>query len=37
MEFNPDTRKQAQKIIFSRKTRKLTHPNAFFNDATVTC
>ena len=34
--FNDDPRKQAQEVIFSRKIKRLTNPNAFFN-ATVTC
>ena len=34
--FNHDPRKQAQEVIFSRKIKRLTNPNAFFN-ATVTC
>ena len=36
MEFNPDLSKQAQEVIFSRKTAKLTHPTVFFNDVKVT-
>ena len=29
MRFNPDPTKQAQKIIFSRKTTKKIHPKIF--------
>ena len=27
MSFNPDPSKQAQKVIFSRKIKKLPHPS----------
>ena len=27
MSFNPDPSKQAQKVIFSRKIKKLSHPS----------
>ena len=30
--FNPDLRKQAQDIIFSRKIKKLLHPTLLFNN-----
>ena len=36
MNFNPDPTKQAQKVIFSRKTKKLPHPPVVFNNANVT-
>ena len=32
MIFNPDLTKQAQEVIFSRKTKKLVHPRLSFND-----
>ena len=32
MIFNPDLTKQAQEVIFSRKTKKLIHPCLSFND-----
>ena len=32
MSFNPDPRKQAQKFIFSRKSKKITYPPSFFNN-----
>ena len=30
--FNPDPRKQAQQIIFSRKHQKISHPTIYFNN-----
>ena len=30
--FNPDLSKQAQEVIFSRKTKKLLHPTLLFNN-----
>ena len=36
MNFNPDTTKQAQEVIFSRKVKKTVHPPLLFNNATVT-
>ena len=36
MNFNPDPTKQAQEVIFSRKTKKLTHPPLVFNNTNVT-
>ena len=36
MNFNPDPTKQAQEVIFSRKTKKLPHPPLAFNNANVT-
>ena len=36
ISFNPDSTKQAQKVIFSCKTKKLPHPSLVFNNANVT-
>ena len=33
--FNPDVTKQAQEVIFSRKTSKYNHPNLRFNNSIV--
>ena len=35
MSFNPDPSKQAQEIIFSRKTKKICHPLLCFNNSIV--
>ena len=35
MSFNPDKNKQAQQVIFSRKLRKVFHPNLSFNDQPI--
>ena len=35
MSFNPDKSKQAQDISFSRKTQKVIHPPAIFNNMPV--
>ena len=35
MSFNPDRNKQAQEVIFSRKLRKVFHPNLSFNDQPI--
>ena len=35
MSFNPDKSKQAQEVIFSRKTQRLIHPPAIFNNMSV--
>ena len=35
MSFNPDPSKQAQKTIFSRKTKKISHPLLRFNNRIV--
>ena len=35
MQFNPDPKKQAVQIIFSRKRTKPDHPQIFFNDTAV--
>ena len=32
MSFNPDVSKQAQKVIFSKVTKKLFHPTVLFNN-----
>ena len=36
MSFNPDSSKQAQEVIFSRKLQKSTHPTLSFNNNTLT-
>ena len=36
MNFNPDTTKQVQEVIFSRKLKKTVHPPLLFNNASVT-
>ena len=35
MSFNPDPSKQAQEIIFSRKTKKISRPSFRFNNSIV--
>ena len=35
MNFNPDTNKQAQELIFSRKVQVISHPPLFFNQSFV--
>ena len=35
MSFDPDPNKQAQEVIFSRKTRKINHPPLTFSKSTV--
>ena len=35
MSFNRNPTKQAQEVIFSRKTTKKTHPKIFFNNISV--
>ena len=35
--LQPDKFKQAQEIIFSRKTRKVIHPPAIFSNMPVVC
>ena len=32
MSFNPDPKKQAQKVIFSRKSKAILHPPLVFNN-----
>ena len=36
MNFNPDTTKQAQKVIFRRKLKNIVHPTLLFNNVSVT-
>ena len=35
MSFNPDLSKQAQKVIFSHKIKKICHPSTYFNNKSV--
>ena len=35
MIFNPDLPKQAQEVIFSRKTKKISHPTTTFTTVPV--
>ena len=35
MLFNPDVTKQAQEVIFSRKSNKTDHPVVYFNEAPI--
>ena len=35
MRFNPDPKKQAQEVIFSRKINKIDHPSLHFNENLV--
>ena len=35
MSFNPDPKKQAQEVIFSRKSKAIPHPSLEFNDNNV--
>ena len=35
MSFKPDPTKQAVQVLFSRKTRRIAHPEIFFNDTQV--
>ena len=37
MAFNLDISKQAQEVIFSRKSVKASHPAVFFDDIPVAC
>ena len=37
MIFNPDLSKQAQEVIFSRKTNMINHPTTTFNTVPVAC
>ena len=36
MNFNPDPTKQAEEVIFNRKTKKLPHPPLLINNTNVT-
>ena len=35
MRFNPDPKKQAQEVVFSRKINKIDHPPLYFNENLV--
>ena len=35
MQFNPDPKKQANKVIFSRKTKNNPHPLVAFNNSVI--
>ena len=35
MSFNPDPNKQAQEVIFSRKSKNIRHPPLIFNKSKV--
>ena len=35
MSFNPDVSKQAQEVLFSKKSSNIPHPNLYFNGAVV--
>ena len=35
MSFNPNITKQAQEVIFSRKSKKTDHSTVYLNDASV--
>ena len=35
MSFNPQVTKQAQEVVFFRKSRKVTHPTVYFNNSPV--
>ena len=35
MSFNLEVTKQAQKVVFSRKSQKVTHPAVYFNNSPV--
>ena len=35
MRFNPDPNKEAQEVIFSRKTKKVSHPSLTFSKSTA--
>ena len=35
MNFNPDSSRQAQEVIFSRKSKKISHPPLFFSNIQV--
>ena len=35
MSFNPDPSKQAQKVVFTCKVKKVVHPLIFFNNKPV--
>ena len=35
MSFNPEVTKQAQEVVFSIKSQKVTHPTIYFNNPPV--
>ena len=35
MSFNPESSKQVQEVIFTRKLQKIHYPSLFFNDSSV--
>ena len=35
MSFNSEVTKQAQEVVFSRKSQKVTHPRVYFNNSPV--
>ena len=35
MAFNPDPTKQAQEVVFSKKSQESFHPNLYFNEFVV--
>ena len=35
MSFNPDPKKPAQEVLFSRKNSNITHPTIYFNNVQV--
>ena len=37
MSFDPDLNKQAQEVIFSRKTTKSSHSQILFNNVPISC
>ena len=36
MSFNPEVTKQAQEVVFSCKSQKVTHPTVYFNNSPLT-
>ena len=36
LSFNPEVTKQAQEVVFSHKSQKVTHPTVYFNNSPVT-
>ena len=35
LSFNPEVTQQAQEVVFSRKSQKVTHPRVYFNNSPV--
>lgn len=35
MNFNPDPNKEAQKVVFTRKSKNIRHPPLIFNNTKV--